>query len=235
MRNNKELTKYVSTFLLGDSSIFIDKRDWDKGGNATFECCQIEEHADYLNWMKSVLESITSVTITPKPSHKEYRTFPNGIVSKVKPQLRLRTARHPFFNTFRERMYGTGKKAIDPHYLKLLDWESMAIWYMDDGYISNYMSKKVYPQDRLGLCTNGFTYGDNWLLKKEIKDIFDIEFNVQGCKQNGHLNYRLILRPRDVPKFIDNISKYVLPSFNYKLEQTHTGCSINKTMDEDIV
>ncbi len=235
MRNNKELTKYVSSFLLGDSSIFVDKRDWGKGGNATFECCQISEHEDYLNWMKTILEDITSVTVGPKAGQKEYNTFPNGVTSKVKPQLRLRTSRHPFFNSFRERMYGTGKKGIDPHYLTLLDWESLAIWYMDDGYISSYMSKKEYPQDRLGLCTNGFTYGDNWLLKKMVKEIFDLEFNIQNEKQNGHLNYRLILRPKDIPKFIDGISKFVQPSFNYKLEQSHTGCSIYKNMDEDIV
>src|SRR4030067_2609914 len=155
MRNNKELTKYVSAFLLGDSTIWIDKRTWGKKGNATFECCQIEEHLDYLEWMKSIIEDITNVELKPKAGQKDMHTFPNGTISKVKKQYRLRSRAHPFFNPFRERMYGTGKKAIDPHYLTLLDWESLATWYMDDGYISNYMSKKVYPQDRLALCTNG--------------------------------------------------------------------------------
>lgn len=235
MRNDKELTKYVAAFLLGDSSITIDKRDWYKKGNATFECCQTEDHLDYLEWMKSILEDITSFTLSPKPGQKEYSTFPNGITSKVKPQYKLRSSRHPFFNNFRERMYATGIKSIDPHYIKLLDWETMAIWYMDDGFINNYLSKGEYPQDKLGLCTNGFTYADNWFLKKAIKETLGIEFNIQIQRQNRNVNYRLILRARDIPKFIDNVEPYIQPSFRYKLLQSHTGTSIYNSMDEDIV
>lgn len=235
MRNEKELTKYVSAFLYGDSSITKDKRD---NGNCVFECCQIADHLDYLEWMKAILEDITSFKLSPRPGYEEKQDAEiMGIKTHIKAQYRLRSARHPFFNSFRFRLYGTGKKIIDPHYLKLLDWETLAILYMDDGYISHPISTNKYgnsyPQDILGLCTNGYSYGDNLLLKKAIKDLFDIEFNVSEERQNGNLQYRLKLRSKDIVKFLDGISKYIVPSFEYKLIQTHTGSPIN--LGDDIV
>lgn len=235
MRNNKELTKYVSAFLLGDSSISVDKRDWKRNGNAVFECTQIETHLDYLEWIKSVLEDITSIKISKAKDAGEFK-FPQGHTSKTKAQFRVRSSRHPFFNPFRERMYGTGKKSIDPHYLTLMDWESLAIWYMDDGYISNTIKRKdgkEYPQVILGLCTNCFTYGDNWLLKKAIKEKFDLEFNIQEDRKIKNLTYRLICRAKDIQKFLDGVEKYIQPSFKYKLINSRTESSLKK--DEEIV
>lgn len=209
--NKKDLTKYVAGSLLGDGSISKDKRD---NGNCNFELTQIAEHKDYLDWFASILSNITSVsyyTIEGK------ETSILGRNTYAKEKVRIRSSRHPFFNTFRERLYYTGRKTVDEHYLKLLDWEMLAIWYMEDGFIYNYNAKHKYLQHRLGLCTNSYTYAEQLLLKRALKDILEVEFNAVAEKQNGNTQYRLYATQSSVPRIIDNIYKFILPSFEYKL------------------
>jgi hypothetical protein len=95
--------------------------------------------------------------------------------------------------------------------------------------------QEEYPQDRLGICTNNYSYAENFLIKKALKEILDLEFNISEMKYPSGLQYRLILRSGEIPKFVDGIKQYIVPSFEYKLIQNHTGHSIYKNMDEDIV
>jgi hypothetical protein len=228
MRNEKELTKYVASSLLGDGSITIDRRDYDKGGNANFEICQIEDHKDYLEWLKEKLEPLTSSTLVVKPGNKEPKevTFPNGITSICKVQYRLRTSRHPFFNKFRDRLYATGRKTVDMHYFTLFDWETLAMWYMEDGYISSPIGTHnrtgyQYQYSTVGLSTQGFTQAENFVLKKFLKEKFDLEFNLRKDKYPSGIKYRLVAKHDNIEKFIDGVGKYILPSFAYKLEYKH--------------
>lgn len=227
MRNEKEITKYVASSLLGDGSISIDKRDYGNGGNAVFEICQIEEHLDYLEWLAEKISPITSVKVELKPSNKEEKhvTFPNGITSLVKKQYRLRTSRHPFFNKFRDRLYATGRKTIDSHYFTLFDWESLAMWYMEDGYISSYITKNrhgyKYKYPKLGLCTQGFTQAENFVLKKFLKEKFNLEFNLLQNKYPSGIKYRLVAKTDNIQMFLDGVEKYIVNSFKYKLEYHH--------------
>jgi hypothetical protein len=246
MRNDKEITKYIASSLLGDGCISIDKRDYYKGGNATFEICQIIDHKDYLEWLQEKINPLTNSKLELKPSNREEKeyTFPNGITSTVKPQYRLRTARHPFFNKFRDRLYGTGRKTIDNHYFTLFDWETLAMWYMEDGYISSYNTKNRYGSEykysKLGLSTQGFTQAENFILKKFIKEKFNLEFNLQQNKYPSGIKYRLVAKTDNIPMFLDGISKFILPSFYYKLDYKHekvspNGDSCEILQDEDIV
>jgi hypothetical protein len=227
MRNEKEITKYIASSLLGDGSITIDKRDYGQGGNAVFEICQIEDHKDYLDWLSEKVSPITSVKVELKPTRKKLAqyTFPNGITSTVKPQYRLRTSRHPFFNKFRDRLYATGRKTIDIHYFTLFDWESLAMWYMEDGYISSYTTTNRYDSkykySKLGLSTQGFTQAENYVLKKFLKEKFDLEFNLQQNKYPSGIKYRLVAKADNISKFLDGIHKFIVPSFQYKLDYHH--------------
>ena len=162
MRNDKELTRYVASFVFGDGSIAMDKRDYNKGGNTNFECSHVEVNLDYLEWKRNILEEITGCSlIRYEPRDIE---FPNGKKANCKPYYRLRSHRHPFFNKFRDRLYGTGRKIIDPHYFTLFDEESLAIWYMDDGYLGKDIEKRnvnKHYRFRLGLCTQSYTLVEN--------------------------------------------------------------------------
>lgn len=238
MRDNKYLTKIVASLLLGDGSITKDKRD---NGNCCFEHSQIADHLDYLEYIKNILSEITTVSLLKSKEARDV-TFPNGITSACKEQWRIRTNRHPFFNSFRERMYGTGVKTIDHHYFSLFDWETLAIWYMDDGYISSPITKKddgrQYKHSRLGICSQGFSQSENFILKKFLKETFNLEFNLSQNKYPSGIKYRLLLREKDIPVFLTGISKYILPSFEYKLNYHYeilerVTPEINQ--DEDIV
>lgn len=240
MRNNKDLTKYVYSSLLGDASISIDNRDWEKNGNATFEISQTADHLDYLEHLQNKLQDITTFTI--KLSKPEKIRVIDDHTSNCKAQYRLRSSRHPFFNTFRERLYGTGRKIVDPHYLKLLDWEMMATFYMDDGYVSHTNNTNrydtTYRTDTLGISTQGYSYGDNLLLKESIREKLEVEFNVREFRQkNGNLQYMLKLRGKDIPRFIDNVREYIVPSYKYKtiLEGISHTKNSSQNEDDDIV
>lgn len=222
MRNNKELTKYVASFAFGDGSIVIDKRDYGNGGNAVFECTQKEDNLDFLLWKKQILEEISSCSITriERPSP----IFPNGKTANVKPQYRIRTSRHPFFNKFRERLYPDGTKTIDPHYFTLFDEESLAIWYMDDGYLARDTEKRnknLHYRFRVGLCTQSYSLVENIYIKDFIKKRFGLEFNINKVKYPSGIKHNLRLDYQDqVEKFIEIVKPYILPSFSYKIQNS---------------
>lgn len=206
--DKKELLKYVWAFTLGDGCLTVSKNKHriKNNINYTFDCSQISEHEDYILWRADILSNITGVYI-------QERQFSNN---NTKLQLRTTTGRHPFFTTLRQRMYLNNNKIIDPHDLKLLDWETLAILYQDDGSLS--LKDKKYNLHILSLATESFSYGDNILLQRAIKDKTDILFRVQKCIHNGHTLYRLDLsRKDDIKKFVDGVSKFIKPSFEYKI------------------
>ena len=236
MRNNKELTRYVASFVFGDGSVVMDKRDYGKGGNASFECSHIESNLDYLVWKKGILEEITGCSLIWKEPRNS--VFPNGKTGNQKPYYRLRSHRHPFFNKFRYRLYGTGRKIIDPHYFTLFDEESLAIWYMDDGYLAKDIEKRnvnKHYRFRVGLCTQSYSLVENLYIKDFLKTKFSLEFNIQKLKYPSGIKHSLRLDYQDqVDKFIDIVKPYVLPSFNYKIDISRTIGS-SDLLDDDIV
>jgi len=235
-RDKKNLTKLISAMTFGDGHLAVDYRDWSNGGNASFECSHIEEHLDYLQWKKEILEQVTSVSIGKSKDVGEY-TFPNGITSITKPQYRIRTRRHPLFSKIRRRCYSEeGQKRIDPHYLKLLDWEFMAIFYMDDGYLSPYVAKGRYDYFQLGICTQTYSYGDNVLLKRAIRDKLGIDFRIRQDSYKSSIKYRLVIASLEkINMFVDGVSPYILPSFNYKIDLSRKAAGSPNKGDEDIV
>ena len=130
--DKKELYKYIHAFILGDGGVYRDKRD---NGNSFLQTVKTEKNLDFLEWAKPILEEVTSVEINRYEGNKSVN---------CKPFYRLTTKRHPIYTKFRQRMYPNGYKCLDPHYLKLLDWETLAILFMDDGSVSNNVSKKSY-------------------------------------------------------------------------------------------
>lgn len=198
-RDEKHITKIVAACLLGDASISAKR---GPKGNCRFSLTLTEGHEDHLQYIAEALEPITRISY--------YR---NAGKDDTKPYVQMYTMSHPFYNTFRERMYGTGVKAIDRHYLLLMDWESLAIWHMHDGYYN-------ISRNQVSLATQSFTYGDNHYLRIMLKEKFDLNFSVVSYRlQSGNLVHRLDLSKKDSYKFIDGIAPFVQPSFSYKIER----------------
>lgn len=189
--DKRQLMKYISAFTMGDGGVYY------AGKHCRFVCNQIEKHRDYIEWRASILSELTSVNISEKQQ-------PNK-------QLILSTTTriHPVYTKIRKRLYIDGYKSVDPYYLKNMDWEMMSILFMDDG--SAVLDKGKYPDIKMNL--KRLSYGDQLLLKKAIKEKIDVEFNI-----NRHYDkWFLRLRNKDASKFLDGVSKFIKPSFEYKL------------------
>lgn len=210
--NKKELVKLISYIVMGDGGLYFPTKRTD-GTNAQFIMNMKEENKDYIFFCKGVLEQLTGCRIAER---KDYNA--DGCVRK--PQLRLESNRHPLLTQIHSRVY-TGKyKGVDPHALKMLDAEALAILYMCDG---SFVIDK--PNPKKGLINESYnvtlnmkrlSYGDQFILKKALKEKLDLEFNIN--RQNEY--YYLRLRVKDFNKFMEMVAPHVLPSFQYKIHES---------------
>lgn len=204
--DKKELVKLISFMSTFDGCLYT------RHSNAQFILNMREENLDYVLWVKSVIDKITSSIIEKRPDYNS-----DGFVRK--PQVRLYSRTHPFFTTIRNRLYINNHKVIDPHMLKLLDEESLAIIFMADGSGSLKHGIRFH--------TKGFSYNDNMALSRAIYEKLGLRTNV-----NRHNNYyELRLKSADIGKFVDMVNPYICPSFRYKLERV----APHKTVGGDIV
>lgn len=210
--NEREFIKYVVAFLYGDGGVYYH------GKNARFEATILETNRDYADWRSGILSWLTEVNIYP--IHRENRCD----------ILKTSTRTHPIYSKIRDRVYVDNVKHLDPHYLKMFDWETLAILYMDDGCLSKvrYNSRKngeyLGFTPRVSIATHKYGYEGNLFLKNFFKEKFDLEFNVARAPTRGKLFWQLLLRSKDYRKFEDGVKSFILPSFTYKLvldEQLH--------------
>jgi hypothetical protein len=205
--DKKELYKYVSAFVMGDGGVYYS------GKNCRYQASKLTANLDYVLWQQSILSEITHVNV---------RDVVN-LRGDQKPHTYLETRSHPIFTDVRKRVYIDNYKSVDPHYLTLLDWEMLAILYMDDGSLDVDKRCDATPTARLN--TKRLSYGDSWLLKKAIKDTLGIEFNVSRHYDRWFLR----LRAKDALTFFNGISPFIVPSFRYKLPHP-SDSSLNETV-----
>lgn len=207
--SNKELTKVVAACILGDGGVYIPK---DGSINAHFILSQTTDHQDHIDYIKNYLETLTSTRLA-----KQIPKMPKGATS-VKEIGRLYSMRHPFYTQFRANCYPNGVKVVHPHYLTLIDWEFLAIWFMQDGCNNRLKNTNYLIRNAMHLCTLNFSYGDNMLLRRALAEKLNLHWSVVSHRQNGKQYWKLALSHKCTEEFVDGISKYVQPSFYYKLE-----------------
>jgi hypothetical protein len=204
-----KLLSYMSTF---DGGLYRQskRKDGDTSKvNAKFIMNMRADNLDYVEWVKETLGCFTEATIK---NRGEYNTDGHNRA----PQVRLESRRHPQLTRLHERIYINGHKVIDPHMLKLMDAEALAIIFMCDGGSSASMRPgSRTPSPSITLNTKGFSYADNMLLSKTIYEHLGIRTNV-----NRHSQYWYLRVPtKDAGPFVAQIEPHVLPSFRYKLER----------------
>ena len=208
--NKKQLTKLLSYFVMGDGGVYFS------GNNCRFVMNMLEKNRDYVQWVADVCSEITDSPIRNVIDEREGRN----------PTLNITTKSHPVFTILRDRVYTDNYKGIDPHALKMLDWEALAILYMCDGglYIDkpNPVKGLVNESYNVNLHMKRLSYGDFFLLKKALKDVLDLEWNINRAGKY----YTLRLRSKDVSKFMEGVRPYILPSFGYKLVRTENPTEV---------
>lgn len=215
------ITKIVTASLLADGCLDIPQ---DGSINARYRQPKVITNKDYLEWFGNIVSEVCGV---------KYYTF-QPKMQNAKEQIMLYTRVHPFYTAIYNRMYPNGHKVVDPHYLTLLDWESMAVWYQEDGslHVNEANKNGVFYACPI-LCTDSFSYGEQHNLRTAIKEKLGIEFNVSSFRKHGKQMYRLRLRSSDIHKFMDNILPHIQESFKYKT--CRTVGSTSRMVDEDIV
>jgi len=207
--DKRTLTKYIVAFTYGDG--YLDSDSAKK--YSRFQANNIIDNKDYVEWRAGILRNLTEVTIKEVEDTRH---------SNRKTILSTLTRQHPMYSKVRSRLYLNRRKVIDPHYLTLMDWETLAILYMDDGSLrdvtQNYKGR-IYHNYYPNIATCNYSYGDNWLLKKAIKEILGIEFNINkhSVNKNGEQIYMLVLRASSRDRFFEGVRQYILPSFEYKV------------------
>lgn len=209
IKDKKELVKHVSFMIMGDGGVYRHNKNGN--GDYHFMMNMKKSNEDYIQRCADVLSNITGIRITePKISTADGYNR--------KPQLTLVSSTHPFFTKMRERIYVENYKSIDVHALNLLDYEAFSYLYMSDGSYSCRNAEKIprgkSDEHRITLNMKRLSYGDQFILKKALKEKLDLEWNIN---RNGKY-YVLRLRAKDVNKFIENITPYIVPSFQYKLK-----------------
>lgn len=214
--NTKEFKKVVAASIMGDG--YFQRADQQNSCvNTCFLLKQISTHRDYIEYMASVLDDLTSVKIIETPAYADSRGY------NCKAHLQLKTGRHPTYKEMYNRLYrhvdNTHVKVIDPHYMTLFDLQSLAMLYMDDGWIETKENKTVDNYVRIGLSTHAFTYYENLYLRGFIAEKFGFHFDVARQKQKSGC-YKFYLRAKgreNCLQFLDGVEKYIFPSFQYKL------------------
>jgi len=200
-----KLTSYMATF---DGGVYVPyKRKSDSKVNCQFIMQMRKENEDYMLWVKTTLENITSVRLSDRP---DYNT--DGF--NRKPQMRIESSRHPYFTKMRDRIYIDNHKVIDPHMLKLMDAEALAIIFMCDGGTSLDLRNKN-PHARIALHTKGFSYADNMSLSKSIYDTLGVITNVNRHGKYYYLN----VATKSHKDFYECVKPHVVKSFDYKFER----------------
>jgi len=187
-------TAFLST-ILGDGWI-------TKTGNAEIKHCAAQK--DYLEWKRNYLTS------QGVPCGDIKYKLNNGFDSYT---LYIKTTRYG--KLYRKIIYKGGYKNI--YNRKLLNRFSrihLAIWYMDDGGLSQKKQNGIVTANDLMINTHT-TKENNQVLIDYFKDVWGINFS--QVKNRGH--YRLRCGTKEARKFIELVQEYVsqVPSMRHKL------------------
>lgn len=201
--DKKQLIKLISYMSTFDGGLYKQS----KNGHACYILNMRSENLDYINWVKETIEKVTSTILKDQPDY-------NKDGCNRQPLSRLSSKTHPFFSKLHSRIYIDKTKVLDPHMLKLMDAEALAIIFMADGG-THLDTRFKNPHGQISLHTKGFSYNDNMALSKAIYKATGIRTNV-----NRHRKYYFLrVKTKDLKLFVTTVLPYVKESFMYKLQR----------------
>lgn len=132
----------------------------------------------------------------------------NPVYKKVYNYVRWQSNSSPEIGKFQRIFYKNGKKII-PDSLKelLIDPLSLAVWFMDDGYL--------YQRDKIAyIYLAKHTGPEIEILLKTLKENFNL-LPILKIKKTG--SRVLIFSVEETKKFLKLIESYIVPEMKYKL------------------
>lgn len=128
----------------------------------------------------------------------------------------LRTYTSKFLKLLRKIIYKNGEKTITRKLLNRFDKKMIAIWYMDDGSLSNRKDKHgTITASVLTLCTCT-TKENNQIIIDYFDEVWGVKFGQRKMKNH----YALICATREARKFIKIVEETVreINCMHYKLD-----------------
>lgn len=191
---SKKQQMYIYGKLLGDGSIKFGGRKGNK--NAFLSVYQKDRY--YVQWQYSIMKDFVKAKI---------KVYSNKYKNRNS-MYYFNTISHPIFTSLYDKIYPNGIKTISSTWLNQLTPFSLAVWYMDDGSItqSNHQTR---------ISTESFGYREHLLIQKYFKKKWDIEVDIKKSPREN--KYILSLSAKERDKFFKLIAPYILPQMKYKI------------------
>lgn len=189
-----DLKQFLLGSLLGDGCFTLNQK-------GSVNCHLVIAHSmkqeEYIKCKLDLLNKYDLVS-----SFKKRTTIDKRFKIPEYTEIYLKSKQNPIFTYIRLKSYKQNKKGINMEIIKDLDELGLAIWYMDDGYVT---------KNSCIFSTCSFPIEQQRKLAKFLKNRFKLHFTV-GKNDNS-----LYLRSKDFPKFVALISSYIIPSMQYKI------------------
>ncbi len=192
---DRELQQLLIGSLLGDGS-FVSS-----GGRSVNYYLSIAHKSGQRKYLEYKLSILSKHGLASKIIERTYKDkrFKKGEYT----ECRIKTRLHPIFTEIRNKYYDdTGHKRVRYEFIKDIDPLGLAIWYMDDGYVTK--NSCIFSS-----CS--FTIEEQEILSKVLLEKFNLHFTV-GKNDNS-----MYLHASDFPRFVKIIEPYVLEDLQYKL------------------
>lgn len=191
--------------LLGDGGLFLPK--------SNYYPYYVETHCtkqkDYLLWKMNFFN----------PFQPRFYVYPNNN------QVSFTTRAHPYFVKWYDLFYLGSKKKLRESIIEYISSElnilGLAIWYMDDGYIS-FARRKLKSGEynyyrRINFSTNSLDNETQILTKRIFKEKFG--FDITFFKPNEGTSC-FYLRRRGTEDFIKKVKPHIHKNLRYKIRDT---------------
>lgn len=180
-----------------------------RSGKKTYPQLMIEQsvkHKDYVYWLKDKL--INWIYDKNKPISTNRKKHKNG---KFYHSLSFQTICHPAFYEIYEDFYKSGKKQLGRSILeKYFTLLTLAIWIMDDGFLSGNCK-------RIGIATNNFRFEDVKFLKDFLEERFELKSWICKRTTTKEITWELHFDKKSSVNISNMIRDLVIDSMKYKL------------------
>lgn len=179
--------------ILGDGCLYRD------GKNGTFKLTvsQCEKQKDYFLWKVQKLD----------PYINNWRRNIDKRGNSI--MYHAATICHPELNSIANYFYDSNRIKHVPNDIgKYMTPLGLAVWIMDDGWLSNKTS--------LGIATMGFTYDENVILRNMLKEVFDIDSKVVQYKYKTRQYCKIILNKENTIKTSNIVREHIVDCMKYK-------------------
>ena len=220
---SKEL-KTLIDFCIGDGC--VQNHRYSSGtrngeGGYYYKLEQSIKQLDYLNHKVDRLESLGFTGLIRKNK--------KVLNSKEHTTISYQVHINEYIKQCYKWIMNNNRKSIDKHLLSVLDAESLAYWYMDDGSANKesksssspgngYRYYYTYAEPKLSqirLYTYAFTEEENILIINWAKEKFNLNFLLVNGNRDGF--YLKLSQLDERKKFIEVVKPYIIPSMEYKI------------------